>query len=399
METQLMEPAALRSAGWCWSTRAIDDIREGATPAELRERGSVAVWAKLCSTAASAQTAGIPFVDWRGEVLSPRSKLGRQVQLTSKGRTRSQQAVNRDLEKAWAQAGGWLATRPAAWSDDERRAAVAERVARARLLAEDPDAPLDDAERAVLLAVAAEQERRGLTQVALSKRRLVELSGVPEWTARKAQQRLVDRGVVRLVARGRRGKPDSGVEPRAAILALPAREVPLWTPVRPMTAGNGAPRRAAAAVNVGAAVAPALEPAAPIAATSPTAGVGVIPTQRTAAAALDDTPASPPAQPDAPTALDAPSAAEVAQVAAWLRPNLRPAGVEAECWREVQARAAWWGAVWQHGIGARDGEGAHLVAQQVRARLLAGESEASIETLVLAAVAARAVMLRSGVAA
>ena len=159
-------------------------------------------------------------------MLERRSQLGTQLHHAQRGaKPRSPREVEKDLAAAWAQAENWLAARPEAWSGAAREAEVIARVGLARGVAEDPDAPLHDAERAVLLAIAAEHEQRGLLRVTIPKRRRAELAaehGVTEWAARKAVERLAVRGVVEIVSlsRGRAGNPATGARARAAMYAL-----------------------------------------------------------------------------------------------------------------------------------------------------------------------------------
>ena len=217
-------PRGAGEAPWAWSSRHLDLIRDGVSPAELRTRGRRAVWRALLSTAESAQSRGIGFAEWRGLLQERRSQLGTQVFYAQRGaKPRSPREVEKDLAKAWATAEAWLATQPPAWSDTAREEELSTRIELARTVAEHPDAPLGDSERAVLLAVAEEHQRRGMLRVTIPKRRLAELTrpmGAAEWAARAAMDSLAARALVDIVSRGRSGNPTTGVRGRAAIYAL-----------------------------------------------------------------------------------------------------------------------------------------------------------------------------------
>ena len=209
---------------WAWSGQAVDLIRDGVTPAQLRARGRRAVWGALLTTAESAQNRGMGSADWRALILERRSHLGTQLFHSQKGgKPRNPREVEKELAKAWEAAEAWLAGRPEAWKGAALEAEVASRVALARAVAEDPDAWLRAEERAVLLAIAAEHARRGMLRVTVPKRRLAELvagQGVAEWAARKAVDSLATRGLIEVVNRGRPANPATGGVARAAMYAL-----------------------------------------------------------------------------------------------------------------------------------------------------------------------------------
>lgn len=196
--------------------RTIDVIRDGVAPADLRDRGSRAVWGSLVSTAASAIQRGWSFADWAGELSRRTSTLGTQVRLR-KGREIPPAAVEKRLRAAWDAAQQWVAAAPAPVTADDARSHA--RLVR-DVLVTDPDAPLNDTERAVLAAACTIAERNGTTRPAMPRREVAELAGVTEKAARCALERLDRRRLLRLDVPGRRGAPGAG-KARAALYRLP----------------------------------------------------------------------------------------------------------------------------------------------------------------------------------
>lgn len=178
---------------------AIDMIRDGARPADLRREGERAVWRALVRTACSAVQRGWSYAEWAGELDSPKSHLGTQAKL-KRGRTpRNRRDYEETLHGAWTAAGKW-----AERADDPSRVetAIAERITATRTLAGDADATLTDAERAILCHAATVAERNRTDRPALPRRATADTLGLGERTVRDTLAALVRRDLLTLAVRG-----------------------------------------------------------------------------------------------------------------------------------------------------------------------------------------------------
>lgn len=242
---------------------AIDLIRDGVPPADLKAKGGRAVWHALVRTAASAQHYDWDRWVWEEEVTSPKSNLGRQVATKDGRRPRTPKAVRKTLQDAWEAAWEWRTTQEAPWSRQEAQEAAEERAKAAVAVAEDPDTDLTDAERAVLVHAAAEVRRyaekgKATTAVTLPRAPMQEATGLGLTALRTALRRLEDRGLLTLTVRGQRGAP--GPKRKANVYALGAptsftsmyrgtRSVvpPAQTSSAPQSSPNGAPHQTSSA--------------------------------------------------------------------------------------------------------------------------------------------------------
>lgn len=203
--------------GW-----AVDLIRDGLPPAVLatpKTGGARAVYKALVSTAVAALNADRTQSEWQDLLTADTSALARQHRLRDGRTTRSPLSVQKDLDKAWTTATTWLTNQDAPWTRDDLAHEVKQRVEAARMVCADADAPLTDTDRRVLAYAADEAERRGMTRVTLPRRAVMEATGANQKAVRVSLPRLVDRGLLEEVSRGRPGAPGAtGV--RAAIYAL-----------------------------------------------------------------------------------------------------------------------------------------------------------------------------------
>ena len=223
---------------------AIDVIRDGVAPAELKKRGDRAVWSALVRTAASAHQRGQSVMEWEAQITDPRSRLGVQVTLKDGHRARKPLTVAKTIADAWDAAVVWCSEQDKPWGSEEVRAAAEARAVLIRDLVADPDAELTDAERAVLAYAAEQTAKRGMTRIALPRRDLLEATGLGLTALRTTLKRLHDNGLLVLVEAGRSGGP-SAQKRRANLYGLP-EAVPHYLsrgtrPVVPPTQTCGAP--------------------------------------------------------------------------------------------------------------------------------------------------------------
>ena len=181
---------------------AIDLIRDGVSPEELREHGQLAVWRALGRTALAAVNAGYSRARWEYEVVSPVSKLGLQNRLKENGKERTAQAANKALNSAWARAEKHAAENPA-WTRDDARAEAENRAAALRLVAADAEVDLADAQRVLLVYAADKAASQGSPSVNLPRAATAEATGLGEKAVRLHLDRLVERGMLALAERGR----------------------------------------------------------------------------------------------------------------------------------------------------------------------------------------------------
>lgn len=223
---------------------AIDVIRDGVAPAELKKRGDRAVWSALVRTAASAHQRGQSVMEWECQISDARSRLGAQVRLKDGHRVRKPLAVAKTITDAWDAAVVWCSEQDKPWDCEQVRAAAESRAALMLDLVADPDAGLPDDERAVLAYAAEQTAKRGMTRIALPRRELLEATGLGLTALRTTLKRLHDNGLLVLVEAGRSGGPNAQKR-RANLYGLP-EAVPHYLcrgtrPVVPPTQTCGAP--------------------------------------------------------------------------------------------------------------------------------------------------------------
>jgi hypothetical protein len=197
-------------------SRTIDLIREGVSPADLRERGDQAVFSALVKTAMSACQRGWDCWEWVEVVHDARSHLGQQVRLKGGAKPRTAQAVAKTMDAAWEAATVKVSESPATGRD----AALATAASLRDFVAE-PDSPLADPQRAVLAHAAAMAMQYGTDRPALPRRGLQEATGLGLTTLRTVLRGLHDAGLLVLVDPGRSGGPNARKR-RAALYRLPS---------------------------------------------------------------------------------------------------------------------------------------------------------------------------------
>lgn len=199
---------------------AVDLVRDGVPPRDLKARGGRAIWSALVRTAMSAHQCGHTRPQWENLVTEPRSRLGHQLLLKDGYRTRTPKAVADILAKAWDAATARVAEDPTrTWQQTHEDAA--ERAERATWLADDPEVDLTHAEREVLRYAAAQTAQRRMLRVALARRTVMAATNLGERTVRTALEGLTAKGVLELVERGH-PRGDRAKRARAALYALSA---------------------------------------------------------------------------------------------------------------------------------------------------------------------------------
>jgi hypothetical protein len=183
--------------GW-----AIDLIRDGVGPGELRASGQKAVYGALVSTALSAVNAGWSRPRWEDEVERPGSKLGLQNRLGANGKERTKRSSNRSLNLAWERAEKYATANPP-WTREEANAEARRRAKNLRILVADADVDLTDTERKLLMHVADEVARVGSSAVNLPRAATAQATGLGEKAVRLALPRLVERGMLNQTEHGR----------------------------------------------------------------------------------------------------------------------------------------------------------------------------------------------------
>jgi hypothetical protein len=203
---------------------AIDVIRDGVHPRELKVRGDRAVWSALVRTAASAHQRGQDRIEWEYLVLEQRSHLGHQLRLKDGHRTRKPAHVAKTLAAVWDTAVVWCSERAPAWTAEDAASEAETRAAALTGITADPDAELTDAERAILEhAVNCAREYRR-PEVTLPRQRMLDATGLGLTALRTALRRLEAAELLVLVQPGRRGAPGSGRPARAAVYRLATAE-------------------------------------------------------------------------------------------------------------------------------------------------------------------------------
>jgi len=197
---------------------AIDLIRDGVPREDLQQSGQRAVWNALGRTALSAINAGHSRPEWEYEVTRPVSRLGVQNRLRADGRERTAQAARKALNAAWERAEERASQRPA-WSTEAAREEAHRRAQAVGLIAADADVPLADPQRALLAYAAEVASGQGSVSVNLPRVATAQATGLGEKAVRLNLDRLVERGLLDLVERGRartRARPG-----RANVYRLP----------------------------------------------------------------------------------------------------------------------------------------------------------------------------------
>ena len=212
--------------------RYIDLMRDGVTPADLRAHGDKAVWRALLRTAHSAQIRGWDVVEWECLILEDRNQLARQIRTRRDGRPKPQRTVEKTLSKAWDAAWEHRTTNPTMDRADVAETAK-ERAAIALDVAAEADNDLRDAERAVLAYAARLTTERGLLQVDLAWRTVMESTGLTERRTKNALRDLERRGLLRLVERGRAGGEQGEARTQGQPLRTPVRRGSLYVSGNP----------------------------------------------------------------------------------------------------------------------------------------------------------------------
>lgn len=198
--------------GW-----AVDRIRDGVPPTDLRARGDRAVFAALVSTAMSAIQREIAYAEWHGLIIETRSNLGRQARL-SKGRTDiGRDRLARQLRRAWAAAAANVATSPRLTCS--RIKAVSQALLFNIEAADEWTGTAEPLDRKVYAHALAEAARRGTTSPVLPVREVEQATGVPRSTVYRSLSRLQEAGLLTLKCRGKRGAGGSG---KATTYEIPA---------------------------------------------------------------------------------------------------------------------------------------------------------------------------------
>lgn len=199
---------------------AIDLIRDGVAPADLKKRGYLAVCAALRSTAMSAQMRGWDRMEWEALIAEPRSRLGYQLKLRDRHRVQSRKAVADTFVREWERAWEWRSAQDAPMSKKALGERARELATATIALAADPESDLSERERAVLHYAASEAARRGFLRVALPWREVAVGTGLTEHSTKRVLSDLSERGLLHRVSRGR-ANPDPSKR-RAALYGLPA---------------------------------------------------------------------------------------------------------------------------------------------------------------------------------
>ncbi len=225
--------------GW-----AVDLIRDGVHPRDLKARGDRAVWSALVRTAVSAHQRGQGLLDWESLVNDPRSHLGAQVRLKDGHRPRKPVAVAKMLSAAWDAAVVWASEQQPAWDREQTRDEALRRASAMRELVSDADTDLTDAERAVLHYAVTTATAKGMLRVAMPRRALMEATGLGLTALRSTMRRLEEAELLVLVEAGQPGGPGARKR-RSNLYGLPA-EQPHYLcrgtrPVVPPTQTCGAP--------------------------------------------------------------------------------------------------------------------------------------------------------------
>lgn len=198
---------------------AIDLIRYGPSPGDLRERGYGAVIAALVRTAMSAHRRGVDKDIWLDLVYSPTSRLGVAMR-TKDGRTRTAHALGKEVDRAWDRA--WLkCSEEGAWSTAQAAEEAARRADFLLDIVAGADVDLIDTDRRVLAHVAELARKRGSTRVALARRTAAAATGLGVQAVRLSLARLEARGLLELVEHGRPSGPKSKSPARANVYGLP----------------------------------------------------------------------------------------------------------------------------------------------------------------------------------
>lgn len=184
-----------------WTGWAVDLIRDGVAPRDLRAEGEKAVWKALVKTAVSAMNRGVDRVEWISLIDEPGSHLGTQARLKRGTKPRTTTEYRRTLERAWAAGRDWLATRPAAFGPVE----ITDRIRKVRERVENPQAALSDVERVILLYACEFAASRMTDRPALSRRGVMAATGLSERVTRDALDRMADVGLLILEVRGKPG--------------------------------------------------------------------------------------------------------------------------------------------------------------------------------------------------
>lgn len=203
----------------------IDLIRDGVSEADLRRRGSAAVWGALVSTAMSAMQHGHNYPEWAYRVSERASLLGLQAHRDGRKRDLGRTRYESELQRAWAAAARSVAEEPACTPAQVREGVSKALVALDQL----PDDywTLRPRDRSVLRWVLTEADRRGMTRPAVPVRAVEEATGVPRSEVSRALRRLRESGWLRLHTRGRKYGPTNGpgTSPPAASLYTVAPQV------------------------------------------------------------------------------------------------------------------------------------------------------------------------------
>ena len=211
MPAALARPAGNRGALPTW---AVDLIRVGASPDDLRARGTFAVDQALKATAKSAINAGMAEDEWWVNVDDSRSELGRQVGTIRDKNGRPKRATTREVlkrrEKAWERAWEEVGGR-APFTTSEVQAEAVRRADAVRSIVEDlgyltPEGrALEASDRAVLAYLGESARRRGLTRVAESRRAIMRGTGLGRTAVDNALGRITAFALIRKYRRGRAG--------------------------------------------------------------------------------------------------------------------------------------------------------------------------------------------------
>lgn len=201
----------------------IDLIRDGVSEADLRRRGSAAVWGALVSTAMSAIQHGHNYPEWAYRVSERASLLGLQAHRDGRKRDLGRTRYESELQRAWAAAARSVAEEPACTP-----AQVRESVSKALVaLDELPDDcwTLPRRDRSVLRWVLTEADRRGMTRPVVPVRAVEAATGVPRSEVSRALKRLRESGWLRLHTRGRVRDPKGASPATASLYTVAPRDL------------------------------------------------------------------------------------------------------------------------------------------------------------------------------
>lgn len=190
----------------------VDLIRDGAK-VSTRSRGDIEVYNALVQTAMSAVQRGWSFAEWYRLVMDPpdrgaiANKLAEQAcRRHSNDRTRSHDAVQRSLRKAWLTAERQTALSPPTTPQEARQEA-----AEVQAFAANPDATIPDVWRAILAHAATIAHQEGTIRPALPRDKIVAATGYGHRTVRTALAKLDACGLLRVAVRGRAGIPKANL--------------------------------------------------------------------------------------------------------------------------------------------------------------------------------------------